>query len=128
MGKVIVQVKVTNHADLVVRDLKLSERPPRTVETEALVDSGATRLYLKPSVIQALGLRPTDKIQSRTTDGTCWRQVYEPVRLEIMGRHGEFNVVDMDEDVPNLVGQIPLEYLDFVLDPKRQRLVPNPEH
>jgi predicted aspartyl protease len=128
MGKVIVKILLTNHADLVVQELKLSKRPPRTVETEALVDSGATRLYLKPSVIRALGLRPTDRIQSRTTNGTRWRQVYEPVRLEVMGRHGEFNVVEVDEDVPNLVGQIPLEYLDFVLDSKRRRLVPNPEH
>jgi hypothetical protein len=29
--------------------------------------------------------------------------------------------------VPNLLGQIPLEYLDLVVDPKGQKLVPKPE-
>ena len=45
-----------------------------------------------------------------------------------MGRYGHFDVVEVDNDVPNLLGQIPLEHLDFVVDPKRQKLVPNPEH
>ena len=27
---------------------------------------------------------------------------------------------------PNLVGQIPLEYLDFVVDSKNRKLIPNP--
>ena len=45
-----------------------------------------------------------------------------------MGRHGAFQAVEIDDDVPNLLGQIPLEYLDLVVDPKGQKLVPNPEH
>jgi hypothetical protein len=45
-----------------------------------------------------------------------------------MARHGAFQVVEIDDDVPNLLGQIPLEYLDLVMDPKRHRLLPNPEH
>jgi hypothetical protein len=36
--------------------------------------------------------------------------------------------VDVGENVPNLVGQIPLEYLDFVVDSKKRKLIPNPEH
>jgi hypothetical protein len=30
-------------------------------------------------------------------------------------------------DLPPLLGQIPLESLDFVIDPRNQRLAPNPE-
>src|SRR5216117_1738102 len=30
------------------------------------------------------------------------------------------------ESVPNLLGQVPLEVLDLVVDPKRQKLIPNP--
>jgi hypothetical protein len=48
--------------------------------------------------------------------------------MELMGREGNFDVVDIDEEVPNLLGQIPLEYLDFVVDPKNQCLRGNPEH
>ena len=56
------------------------------------------------------------------------RAVYEPVQLELMGRSGDFNVVEVGQDVPNVLGQIPLGYLDFVVDSKNRKLIPNPEH
>jgi len=128
MGKVIIKIKLINLSDLVVQHRKFSKAKPREVEVEALVDTGATRLYLKPSVIRALGLEKLDTIISQTSNGPAKRAVYEPVRLEVQGRYGNFDVVDVGENVPNLVGQIPLEYLDFVVDPKQRKLIPNPEH
>ena len=128
MGKVIAKFSVTNYADLVAQDLKVLKRKPRTMEVEALVDTGATRLYLKPSVIKALGLKKSGTVMSRTTNGNRERGVYSPVRMEMMGRSGNFDVVDIDESLPNLLGQIPLEYLDLVVDPKTQVLRGNPEH
>jgi predicted aspartyl protease len=128
MGKVIVKLKLTNLFDLGAQHRKLSKAKPRSVEVEALVDTGATRLYLKPSVIKSLGLEKVDEVISQTTNGPKKRSVYESVRLEVQGRYGDFNVVDIGENVPNLLGQIPLEYLDFVVDSKNQKLIPNPEH
>ena len=128
MGKVVTPMKVQNWADIELLAAGRREEKPRTVNTEALVDTGATRLYLKPSVIRALGLKQVDHIQSRTTNGIRQRGVFQPARLEIQGRNGIFEVVDLDEDVPNLVGQIPMEYLDFVVDPQGRQLIPNPEH
>ncbi len=128
MGKVMVNLRLTNPVDLFLRDRAQASITPRSVEIPALVDTGATRLHLKPSVISALGLQSVRTIQSRTTNGDRLRQVYDPVRLDLMGRSGIFEVVEVDEHVPNLLGQIPLEDLDFVVDPKGQRLIPNPEH
>ncbi|MEK7677227.1 MAG: aspartyl protease family protein [Verrucomicrobiota bacterium] len=128
MGKVIVKVKLTNQIDLGLHSRKLLKGKPRRLETETLVDTGATRLYLKPSVIKSLGLKKVDQVFSQTTNGLRRRGVYEPVRLEILGRKGIFEVVDIDEHLPNLLGQIPLEYLDLVVDPKGHKLIPNPEH
>ena len=128
MGKIIVQMKLTNHADLVLRAAKVLKGAPRTLKAEALVDTGATRLYLQAGVIKQLGLRRSGEVKSKTTNGVRRRAVYEPVRLEVMGRYGSFDVVEVDDDVPNLLGQIPLEYLDFVVNPKAQKLIPNPAH
>lgn len=128
MGKIIVRIKLTNHGDLVAVRRKLSKARPRTLEVEALADTGATRLYLKPSVIQKLGLERTDTVRSKTTNGDAIRYKYEPVQLELMGRRENFDVVEVPEEVPNLVGQVPLEVLDFVVDPRGQKLIPNPAH
>jgi len=128
MGKVIVTLKVTNYAETVLKARKLLKGPPHTIETDALVDTGATRLYLRSSVIRALGLKKTGAVDSKTTNGVRRRAVYQPVRIDLMGRSGTFDVVEVDDTVPNLLGQIPLEYLDFVVDPSGRKLIPNPEH
>lgn len=128
MGKVPVQIRLTNYPDLVLQKIRGRRAKPRTLEVEALVDTGATRLYLKPSVIKKLGLARTDIVRSQATNGEAIRYKYEPVQLELMGRKENFDVIEVPESVPNLLGQVPLEVLDFVVDSKRQKLIPNPAH
>ncbi len=128
MGKVVVKIKLTNYVEEQLKKIKLLKGKPRSVEAEALVDTGATRLYLQSRVIRALGLRKEGEVVSRTTNGRRKRAIYQAARLDLMGRHGNFDVVEVDDDVPNLLGQVPLEVLDFVVDPKGQKLIPNPEH
>src|SRR5438552_6998774 len=128
MGKVIVKIKLTNLFDLALNSRRVSKKKPRQVDVEALVDTGATRLYLKPSVIKKLGLQRVDAVRSRTTNGEAIRFKYEPVQLELMGRKENFDVIEIPESVPNLLGQVPLEVLDLVVDNKQRKLIPNPEH
>ena len=128
MGKVIARIRLTNLFDLALHERRLSRKKPRQVEVESLVDRGATRLYLKPSVIKRLGLERVDAVRSQTTNGEAIRFKYEPVQLELMGRKENFDVIEIPESVPNLLGQVPLEVLDLVVDAKRQKLIPNPAH
>ena len=128
MGKVTVTLKLTNLKDSFLKAAGARKAKPRSVEVEALVDTGATRLYLKPTVIKKLGLERTDTVRSKTTNGEAIRYKYGPVQLELMGRRENFDVVEVPEDVPNLIGQVPLEVLDFVVDPRGQKLIPNPAH
>jgi hypothetical protein len=37
-------------------------------------------------------------------------------------------VIEVPESVPNLLGQVPLEVLDLVVDSRAQKLIPNPAH
>ncbi len=129
MGKVIVTFKATNYDDLSDVARKRTKRKPRQIQAEALVDTGATRFYLQRRVIAALGLRPVSEITSRTmSDRAGKRTVFSPVRLEIQGRSGHFEVIELPDTLPNIIGQIPLEHLDWVVDPQRRRLIANPEH
>jgi clan AA aspartic protease len=128
VGKVTVRIKLTNFVDLAIYNRMASKKKPRQIEVEALVDTGATRLYLKPSVIKKLGLQRLDAVRSQTTNGEAIRFKYEPVQLELMGRKENFDVIEIPESVPNLLGQVPLEILDLVVDSKRQKLIPNPAH
>ena len=128
MGKVVVKIRLTNLFDIAFQKRGKSKAKPRQLVIEALVDTGATRLYLKPSVIKRLGLEKVDSVRSQTTNGDVIRYKYEPVQLELMGRKENFDVIEVPESVPNLIGQVPLEVLDFVVDSKARKLVPNPAH
>jgi clan AA aspartic protease len=125
---VSVKIKLTNLFDQAFFSRGLAKRKPRSVETEALVDTGATRLYLKRSVIKKLGLQRVDTVRSQTTNGEAIRYKYEPVQLELMGRKENFDVIEVPESVPNLLGQVTLEVLDLVVDSKGQTLITNPAH
>jgi hypothetical protein len=63
-----------------------------------------------------------------TSAGLGTAALYEAVRLTIQGRDGTVDVMEVPDNVPVLVGQIPLEFLDFVIDTRSQRRIGNPAH
>jgi len=63
-----------------------------------------------------------------TSRGPADADVYSAVWLTIQGRSCTLDVMEVPDTVPPLVGQLPLEHLDFVVDPVRQRIIGNPEH
>lgn len=129
MGKVTTRIKVANWFDLESLAAGTRTEKPRALETDALVDTGAVKFYLKSSIIRELGLGPVGEVKTRTMSNRLEaRTVFSPVALEIQGRTGRFDVVEIPDSLPNIVGQIPLEDLDWVLDCKNQKLIPNPEH
>ena len=129
MGQVTVSIRVSNWLD--VEKVALGERtePPRTITADALVDTGAVKFYLKASLIRQLGLRRVSEVTSRTMANiSVKRQVYSAADLEIQGRSGRFDVIEVPDALPNIIGQIPLEDLDWVVDLRNRKLIPNPEH
>jgi predicted aspartyl protease len=129
MGKVTARIKVENWSDTELIAAGFRTEKARAVEVDALVDTGAVQFHLKSSVIHQLGLRPIGEIKSRTmSERTETRKVYSPAFLEIQGRSGRFDVIELPDSLPNIVGQIPLEAMDWVVDCRNQKLIPNPEH
>ena len=52
--------------------------------------------------------------------------MYEAFRLTIQGRECSMDVMEVPDDVPVLIGQLPLEHLDFVVDMMSHTLIGNP--
>lgn len=130
MGKVVVEAKVENIEDLYELEKgQLSDDQVRSaVVLDALVDTGATMLSLPASKIQQLGLRRLRARRARTATGIAEFDVYGTVQLTIQDRDCRVDVAEIPDDCPMLIGQVPLELLDFVVDPVGQRLIGNPEH
>jgi predicted aspartyl protease len=129
-GKVSVTAKIENIEDLYAVDKgTITGDQVRCVEVpDALVDTGATLLSLPRRMIAELGLKRFRTRHARTTAGVSEFAVYGTVQLTVQGRDCRVDVAEVPDDCPVLIGQVPLELLDFVVDPVGQRLLGNPEH
>jgi predicted aspartyl protease len=130
MGRVLTRVTIENLGDL--SEVHRGTRAPSEVRSltidDALVDTGATTLALPTNLIQQLGLKKVLEKRARSTHGVGPVAIYEAVRVTIQDRFCTVDVMEVPEDVPVLVGQIPLEMLDLVVDLQGRRLIGNPEH
>jgi predicted aspartyl protease len=130
MGRVLTEATIENMEDLWAarRGLLPPDQVRRITVDDALVDSGATALALPTRLIRQLGLTKSSQKRVRSSTGTSWVDVYEAVRLTIQGRYFTVDAMEVPDDVPVLIGQIPLEMLDLVIDLQGQRLIGNPAH
>ena len=102
--------------------------PKQTVEVEAVVDTGATMLVLPRTIVRKLRLRKSGEVGVRYANGRVeTKTIYGIVTTEIRGRSGHFDVLAEENGTQALVGQMVLEQLDLVVDPKKRRVVPNPQ-
>lgn len=130
MGRVLTEATIENLEDLWnVRGGKLTAAQVRRVEVrDALVDTGATLLSLPTRLIRQLGLVERYKRRVTSSVGVTDAAVYDAVRLTIQGRDCTMDVMEVPDSVPVLIGQLPLEHLDFVIDPRNRTLIGNPAH
>ena len=130
MGRVLTEATIENLQDL--WDVQRGRLPPgqsRSITVpDALVDTGATTLALPARLIEQLGLTKRHTKRTTSSRGLGHTDVYEAVRLTIQGRDCTVDVMHVPDDVPVLIGQIPLEMLDLVVDLQSRRLVGNPAH
>lgn len=129
MGRVVVSISVRNIDD--VRRARRGEIPMDHVRGErlsALVDSGATYLCLPQRLVDQLGLPLNGTRPTKTAAGLRQMKVYGGAAIEVEGRSCEVEVMSLEESEQALLGQVPLEVLDFWIDPTNQRLIGNPEH
>jgi len=54
--------------------------------------------------------------------------VYGPVQVEIMGRVATVDTIEVPDGSSVLIGQVPLEMMDWVIDMKGRKLMGNPAH
>jgi predicted aspartyl protease len=130
MGRVLTEATIENLEDLwaAKRGLLAPDLCRKAVLADALVDTGATLLSLPTRVIQQLGLTKTGSKHIVSAIGVGESAMYEAVRLTIQGRSCTMDVLEVPDTVPALIGQIPLEHLDLVVDLRNRTLIGNPAH
>ena len=97
----------------------------RAETVDALVDTGASYSQVPGSVLQRLGIFPTDTVEAELADGQVAEDPIAEVRVEINGRATFTWVTFGPENVASLMGAHALEGVRLAVDPSRRRLIPS---
>ena len=109
------------HAEIKLDNPKQSSAT--AINTQALVDTGALHLCIPEALSRQLNLSAERFRRVTFADGRSVEAPYVgPVRVEAMGRTCFVGAMVFGDEV--LLGAIPMEDLDLVVDPGRQQLVP----
>src|SRR5271155_5419955 len=130
MGRVLTEATIENLEDLwaVKRGLLPPEQARRITVSDTPADTGAPLLSLPTRLIQQLGLSKTSSKRVSSSIGLAEAAVYDAVRLTIQNRACTMDVMEVPDTVPVLIGQLPLEHLDLVVDLRSRALIGNPAH
>lgn len=126
MGKVLVLTKMTNAYDLAnVRRGAMIAKNVKSIEVQGIIDTGAVMLSLPKDLVEQLNLDILEQRSVRYADGRIdTKQIAGMIHLEIQGRQSEVPCIVQDVGAPVLIGQIPLEAMDWNVDLQRRCLIP----
>ena len=114
----------TVYANIELSNLLRSDLTP--VNIEAPVDSGAINLCIPEIVQRELGLEIVRKRVVQMTDGSLVEcGVVEPVSVRFENRRTTTTALVIGDEV--LLGAIPMQDMDVLIDPRNERLIVPPE-
>jgi len=124
MGQFTTQVKLINVGDAIkARDGIIKAEDVRQVILDILPDTGASTLFITEETREKLGLIFEGDYVASIANGSRQRcKQTEPVAIRWKDRYAVCSAIVMEGAKHNLLGAIPLEGLDLIVDPVRQEL------
>ena len=128
MGMIHIELELTNGGDLeLVRRGALKPDEVRRMKVQALVDSGAYMLAINENIQRQLGLAKVDERLAELADGTLTTyDVVGPIEVRIPHRRCNVDAMVLPGDAEVLLGAIPMEDMDLVINPKKQTIEVDP--
>ncbi|MDR2792876.1 MAG: hypothetical protein LBB61_04315 [Treponema sp.] len=95
----------------------------RSLTPDSLVDTGAWTLVINEGIRQKLGFAARETVQSGLADGsTAQYGLTEPVEIRWKDRRTSHEAAVLPDANDVLLGALPLEGMDLMVDPVNQRL------
>lgn len=130
MGEIRETVKLTNMADVLAGVPsgrgKRGKKRIRSMDVDAVVDTGAVMSVIPIHVAEKLGIRIRAQRVAKYADGRTENVgLTDPVLFELHGRDTAEEALVLGDEV--LIGQTVLEKLDLLADCVGRRLMPHPD-
>ena len=129
MGLVYADIDLFNSDDLALVSYgHKREDEIRKVTVKALVDSGAYMLCVNEKVVAQLGLRHIMKQSAQLANGDITEvDIVGPVEVKFLNRSTSCRAMVIPGENEVLLGAIPMEDMDVIIDPRQQLLVIPPD-
>ncbi|MDR1257602.1 MAG: aspartyl protease family protein [Spirochaetaceae bacterium] len=109
---------ISNARNGVIPDAKI-----RRITVDAMPDTGAWTLIINEATRQKLGLAIRETVKSSLADGSAAQYgLTEPVEIRWKDRRTSQEAVVLPDAGDILLGALPLEGMDLMVDPVNQRL------
>ena len=130
MGLVYAEIELTSVDDIVLHRRGFLEKDKiKKVKVNSLIDSGSFMLMINDNVRHQLDLPFIEKQFSTLADETEIEvEIVGPVEVRFENRRTTCDAVVLPHSTEVLLGSIPMEDMDVLIDPKQQKLVVNPKH
>jgi clan AA aspartic protease len=119
MGNFTVEITLTNVIDIAkAREGQINQQDVRTATIEAVPDTGALTLFITEEVREKLGLAVKEELYANIANGAkqpCKRT--EAVEVRYKNRATECFALVIPGAKKNLLGAIPLEGMDLLVNP-----------
>jgi clan AA aspartic protease len=129
MGITYADIELINSLDLaLLRRGSIPESEIKRTKVRALVDSGASLLTIPESIRDQLDLQKVDEQQAELADGSLIAvDVVGPVEVRFMNRKAITAAMVVPQETEVLLGAVPMQMMDVLIDPKQERLIVNPK-
>lgn len=130
MGFVYADILLISGDDLTdLKRKRITEDEVKRMKVNVLVDSGAIMLAINEEICQQLDLYALDKRPAQMADGSVvMLDVVGPIEIRFGNRRTNVDAIVLPGNAQPLLGVIPMEDMDVLIDPKANELIINPEH
>ncbi|MEM9164518.1 MAG: clan AA aspartic protease [Cyanobacteria bacterium P01_F01_bin.4] len=123
------EIELINSVDLgLMRRGDLDADQVRRIKVDAMVDSVVLMMSLPRSLVQQLGLDIIGEGDAELADGSVVTfDIAGPLEVRYQNRRTTVETLVIPQETEVLLGAIPMEGMDVLIDPKQQRLILNPK-
>lgn len=130
MGLIHAEIELINAGDLyLAKRHVIGEEEVKRTRVTMLVDTGAYYMCINEFVQEQLQLPVVERRKSQLANGAIVEyDVVGPIEVRFKNRRCVVDAMLLPGESELLLGAIPLEDMDVLIDPLRQELIVNPEH
>ncbi len=127
---VYAEIELINSTDMAMaRKHIIGEEEVKRMQVRMVVDTGSWLMAINESIRDYLDLQVVYQTTLAMANGQpITRDVVGPIEVHFGDQKSVCNAFVLPGDSEPLLGAIPMEEMDLLVDPKRQQLVLNPEY